>query len=84
MLRKQKLPHSQEIKLNQLKKYWLAVIFPGVPIDISQPASSYFNFCNGVQKISQVFKIFRSGNKRKRYACLKFNILRMRNDNNIL
>ena len=81
---KTKIASFSRNKVKSTNKVWLEFIFPGVPIDISQPTSSYFNFCNGMHNISQLFKIFRSGNKRKSYACLKFNILRMRNDNNIL
>ena len=81
---KTKIASFSRNRVKPTKKAWLEIKFPSVPIDISQPTSSYFNFCNGMQNILQLFKIFRSGYKRKRYACLKFNILRMRNDNNIL
>ena len=48
---KTKIGSISRNKVKSTKKVWVEVIFPGVPIDISQRTSSYFTFCNGMQTV---------------------------------
>ena len=84
-LRKQEMQvKSLQIKhIKSTKKVWLIITLLDASISIPQPESGQVTFCIAIQN-----KIFLSGNGSKiigkKYVCLKLNILRLRNDKNIL